>query len=151
MKLHSILLLALLQLLLPTALLAADRINVDANNVALKGHDPVAFLSEKKPVKGQPSLFVLRNGALYYFSTQENRELFRKDPTKYEPAFGGFCAYGVAKGKRIDIDVNAFQWVDGRLLLQYSKGVRDDFNRDPQGNLKKADTNWPALADPKSK
>ena len=50
-----------------------------------------------------------------------------------------------------EIDVEAFQIVDGRLLLQYSKGVRNDFNKDTKGNLGKADANWPALLEKKGK
>ena len=51
----------------------------------------------------------------------------------------------------VEIDVEASQVVDGKLLLQYSKGVRDDFNKDVKGNLAKADTNWPALVAKKGK
>ena len=57
----------------------------------------------------------------------------------------------VSKGKLIEIDVDAFQIVDGRLLLQYSKGVRDDFNKDTKGNLAKAEANWPGLVEKKGK
>jgi len=63
--------------------------------------------------------------------------------------FGGYCAYGVSRNKLVEIDVDAFQVVDGKLLLQYSKGVRDDFNKDTQGNLTKANANWPALVEKK--
>jgi len=69
----------------------------------------------------------------------------------YEPAFGGFCAFGVSRNKLVEIDPEAFQIVDGRLLLQYSKGVRSDFNKDAQGNLTRAKANWPALVERKGK
>ena len=65
--------------------------------------------------------------------------------------FGGYCAYGVSRNKLVEIDVDAFQIVNGRLLLQYSKGVRDDFNKDTKGNLAKAEANWPGLVEKKGK
>ncbi len=77
--------------------------------------------------------------------------MFNADPAKYKPQFGGYCAYGVSRNKLVEIDVNAFQFVDGKLLLQYSKGVRDDFNKDQNGNLTKANANWPALVEKKGK
>ncbi|MSU60021.1 MAG: hypothetical protein EXS35_17935 [Pedosphaera sp.] len=126
-------------------------LNLDKSGLALQGHDPVAFFTDNKPVKGKPELGLRHNGALYYFTTREHRDQFKAAPAKYEPAFGGYCAFGVSKGKLVEIDVDAFQIVDGKLLLQYSKGVRADFNKDSKGNLVKAEANWPALVEKKGK
>jgi YHS domain-containing protein len=126
-------------------------LNLDKAGVAIQGYDPVAFFSDNKPVKGKPEFPARHNGALYYFASKEHRDLFKADPAKYEPAFGGYCAYGVSRNKLVEIDVDAFQIVDGRLLLQYSKGVRNDFNKDTKGNLGKAEANWPALVEMKGK
>ena len=126
-------------------------LNLDKAGVAIQGYDPVAFFTDNKPVKGKPELVVRHNGASYYFASREHREQFKADPAKYEPVFGGYCAYGVSRNKLVEIDVNAFQIVDGRLLLQYSKGVRDDFNKDAKGNLSKAEVNWPGLLEKKGK
>ena len=138
---------------LATALSAETRslLNIDKNAVAIQGYDPVAFFTDSKPVKGKPELGLRRDGALYYFASKQHRDLFMSDPAKYEPVFGGYCAYGVSKGKLVEIDVDAFQIVNGRLLLQYSKGVRDDFNKDTKGNLAKAEANWPGLVEKKGK
>jgi hypothetical protein len=59
--------------------------------------------------------------------------------------FGGFCAWAVAKGGTAKIEPDAFQIVDGRLLLQYDKSVRATFSKDTRGNLAKADANWPKI------
>ena len=126
-------------------------LNLDKSGVAIQGYDPVAFFTDNKPVKGNPEFAVKHDGAVYYFASKEHRELFKKDPAKYEPEFGGYCAYGVSRDKLVEIDVDAFQIVDGRLLLQYSKGVRKDFNKDAQGNLAKAKANWPGLVEKKGK
>jgi YHS domain-containing protein len=141
----------LMVLALPAVAQTKTLLNLDKSGVAIGGYDPVAFFTEHKPVKGNPEFPARRNGAIYYFASKEHRELFKKDPKKYEPEFGGYCAYGVSKGKLVEIDVEAFQIVDGRLLLQYSKGVRDDFNKDAKANLEKADANWPGLLEKKGK
>ena len=116
--------------------------NLNRKGVAVKGHDPVAFFTVGTPVKGRSELSTSVNGATYWFATEENKAAFDKDPAKYEPQFGGYCAYGVSVGQKIGIDPDAFQIVEGRLLLQYSKGVRDTFNEDTAGNLRLADAKW---------
>src|SRR6266480_2119099 len=115
--------LALLWLAVPTFAQTKTLFNLDKNGVAIQGYDPVAFFTDNKPVMGKPEFPSRHNGALYYFVSKEHRELFKGDPAKYEPVFGGYCAYGVSKGKLLEVDVEAFQIVNGRLLLQYSKGV----------------------------
>jgi YHS domain-containing protein len=126
-------------------------LNLDKSGLALQGYDPVAFFTDSKPVKGNAEFVHRHGGATYQFATQENRDAFKADPAKYEPQFGGFCTYAVSRGYTAKIDPEAFQIVGGRLLLQYSKGVRDDFNKDAKGNLAKADANWPALVEKKGK
>ena len=126
-------------------------LNLDDSGVAIQGYDPVAYFTDNKPVKGDPQILAKRDGAIYFFASKEHKELFLKDPMKYEPVFGGYCAYGVSRNKLVEIDVNAFQVVDGHLLLQYSKGVQDKFNADPKGNLSKAEANWPGLVEKKGK
>jgi len=138
-------------LALPACAQNKTLLNLDKTGVAIQGYDPVAFFTDHKPVKGDPKFVAKRNGAVYFFASKEHKELFTQDPAKYEPAFGGYCAYGVSKNKLVEIDVDAFQIVDGKLLLQYSKGVRDDFNKDTKGNLVKADANWPGLVAKKGK
>ncbi len=145
------LLLVIIGLALPAFAQTKPLLNLDKTGVAIQGYDPVAFFTDNKPVKGKPEFSDRHDGALYYFTSKEHRELFNGDPAKYEPVFGGYCAYGVSRGKLVEIDVSAFQIVNGRLLLQYSKGVRDDFNKDTKGNLAKAEANWPGLVEKKGK
>ena len=150
MKKLSLLLLAM-GLALPALAQTKTLLNLDKNGVALQGYDPVAFFTDGKPVPGKPGFSSVRGGATYRFASAEHKALFDKDPAKYEPAFGGYCAYGVSRNKLAPVDVDAFQIVGGRLILQYSKDVRDHFNQDPQGNLTKANTNWPGLVENKGK
>ena len=138
-------------LALPVFAQTKSLLNLDKTGVAIQGYDPVGFFTEHKPVKGDPKFVAKRDGAIYLFVSKEHKEMFTKEPTKYEPAFGGYCAYGVSRNKLVEVDVEASQVVDGKLLLQYSKGVRDDFNKDVKGNLAKADANWPLLVAKKGK
>lgn len=126
-------------------------LNLDKTGIAIQGYDPVAFFTDGKPVPGKPEFVVKHDGAIYQFASKEHRDLFKAAPAKYEPAFGGYCAYGVSRNKLVEIDVEAFQIVDGKLLLQYSKGVRKDFNKDTEGNLGKAKANWPGLVEKQGK
>lgn len=125
---------------------AGPTLNVDARGVAIQGYDPVAFFTDGKPVAGTPEFASEFHGATYRFASAEHKAIFDKDPARYEPQFGGYCAYGVAKGHLSPIKVEAFQIVDGRLILQYNPEVRDLFNQDRAANLKSAEEKWPEVA-----
>jgi len=125
--------------------------NLDKNGAAIQGYDPVAFFTQNKPVKGNPELHSSYRGATYYFASAEDKASFDAAPAKYEPQFGGFCAYGVSRGNLVPIKVEAFQIVNGRLLLQYDLDVKEKFNKDTSGNLQKADQNWPGLVEKKGR
>jgi len=127
--------------------LAKELNNLDANQVALQGYDPVGFFTENHPVKGNQQFQSQYHGATYYFASAEHKAAFEKDPAKYEPQFGGFCAYGASRGKAVPIKIEAWQIVNGRLLMQYDLDVKAKFNNDPQEKLTKADKNWPGLVE----
>jgi len=110
-------------------------LNLDERGIALQGHDPVAFFTERHPVKGSLEFSSEFAGARYLFASKQNKALFESNPLKYEPQFGGFCAYGVSEGYTAKVTVEAFQIVDGRLLMQYDSSVRDLFNKNTGDNL----------------
>jgi YHS domain-containing protein len=126
---------------------AKELLNLDPNGVAIQGYDPVAFFTDNRPVKGNPQFQSEYHGAKYSFASAEHKAAFDKEPTKYEPQFGGYCAYGTSRGKTVPIKIEAWQIVNGRLLMQYGLDVKDKFNKDQQGNLGKADANWPGLVE----
>ncbi|HEY5894224.1 MAG TPA: YHS domain-containing (seleno)protein [Chthoniobacterales bacterium] len=130
---------------------AKTHLNVDRHGVGIKGYDPVAYFTDSKAVKGSPQFQSSFNGATYQFTSADHKATFEANPSKFEPQFGGFCAWAVSQGYTASIDPNAFQIVNGRLLLQYSLNVRKDFSKDAQGNLKKADANWPGIVEKKGK
>ena len=126
---------------------AKQLLNLDRQGVGIQGYDPVAFFTDHRPVKGDPQFQSQYNGAKYYFASAEHKAAFDKEPAKYEPQFGGFCAYGASQGHKAPIKIEAWQVVNGRLLMQYDLDVKDEFNKDQQGTLKKADQNWPGLVE----
>jgi YHS domain-containing protein len=125
--------------------------NLEKSGVAIQGYDPVAFFTQNKPVKGISQFQSAYKGATYYFASAEDKAAFEAAPAKYEPQFGGYCAYGVSQGHLAPVKIEAFQIVEGRLLMQYDIDVKNTFNKDQSGNLNKADKNWPGLVDKKGR
>ncbi len=89
--------------------------------VAIQGYDPVAYFTKKKAVKGKSTMAISYEGVIYYFSSQTNKETFVKNPTNYEPQYGGWCAYAMgATGEKVEVDPETFKIVDGKLNLYYN-------------------------------
>ena len=131
---------------------AGELVNVSgASKVALSGYDPVAFFTDSKPVNGSPFIAAEHQGATYFFATEEHKKLFTEDPDKYVPQFGGFCAYGVSVGKLFPVDITTWQVREGKLYLNLNGDVLKKFNADFDGNVAKADQNWPGLVKKKGK
>jgi YHS domain-containing protein len=126
---------------------APPSINADAEGLALYGYDPVAYMTDGKPTPGDPSITVTHDGATYRFASAANRDAFIGDPARYLPAYGGFCAYGVAQGYKVKIDPEAWTVVGGRLYLNYDKAVRSQWLEDTAGYIAKAESNWPGIKD----
>ncbi len=137
---------ALLLLALPLRL-QAQAVNTDRDGLALGGYDAVAYHEDQRAVPGADDLLVRHEGATYRFSTAAHRDAFQADPARYLPAYGGYCAYGVSRGYKVKVDPEAFTVVEGRLYLNYDKGVQARWLKDIPGYLAKADANWPGLKD----
>ena len=120
-------------------------LNVDAQGVAIKGHDPVAYFNAGKPTKGQANFSASHRGATYWFASATNRDAFKANPDKFAPQFGGFCAMGVALDKKLDGDPTAWKIVDGKLYLNVNKDVQKKWLEDVPGNLTKANGNWAGI------
>jgi YHS domain-containing protein len=121
--------------------------NLSDNGLAINGYDPVAYFTKNKAVKGSKTHAVYHQGLLYYFSSAENKEAFKRSPSKYEPEYGGWCAYAMGKnGEKVNIDPETFKILDGKLYLFYNKYFNNtltDWNKDETNLKKKADANWP--------
>ena len=129
-----------------TSALAGDLVNVaGASGIALNGYDPVAFFTEGTPTHGDAGITATHKGASYMFASRQNRAKFEKNPEKYAPQFGGYCAYGVAVGALFPVDINTWQIRDGKLYLNLNPMILKLFNKDFEGHVAKAEKNWPAL------
>jgi hypothetical protein len=123
---------------------STNGINND-KGIAIQGYDVVAYFTDNAAVKGRPQLAYSWNGVEWRFASPEHRDAFIKDPARYAPAFGGYCAYGVSRGYAVDIDPEAFAVIDGTLYLNYSKSVQRTWNTDRAGYIAKARQRWPEI------
>ena len=115
------------------------------NGVAVYGSDVVAYFTQGKPVAGRKDITLDWMGATWRFATQENRAAFQADPSAYAPQYGGYCAYAASEGYVAPTAPNAWSIVDGKLYLNYSKGVRRRWFKDTAGRIAAADANWPEI------
>ena len=115
------------------------------SGIALNGYDPVSFHSESTALHGDPGITAKHGGATYLFANKENRKQFQADPGRYAPQYGGFCAYGVSVGALFPVDINTAQIRDGKLYLNLNPAIQELFNQDLDGNIDKAEKNWPKL------
>ena len=109
---------------------------------AIRGYDPVAYHTEMKAVPGDPAITLEYDNATWRFSSQQNRQLFREDPERYAPQYGGYCAYAMSKGRRASTDPRAWTIVDGKLYLNHSLGVRETWLKRAEHYISKADAKW---------
>ena len=123
----------------------AGKINTNGSDFAIQGYDPVAYFTDDKAVKGDPMFSAEHNGAVYHFASAEHRDMFKENPDKYAPQYGGYCAYGVAKGVKAGIEPDKFTVVDGKLYLNYNASVQNSWRKDIPGYLMKSEENWPQL------
>lgn len=115
------------------------------NKVALQGFDPVSYF-KGKPSKGKTEIATTFEGVVYYFSTQSNKDIFTKNPSQYEPQYGGWCAFAMgSSGEKVEINPETFKIIDGKLYVFYNayfNNTLKSWNKDDMNLKKKAETNW---------
>lgn len=125
---------------------AETKINtIGSGKIAIRGYDPVAYFRAGGPVKGKAEFSHEYAGATWRFASAENKALFAADPSKYMPAYGGYCAYGVAKGGLYKIEPDAWSIRGGKLYLNYDKRVQATWSKKPDSYIRSADQKWPGL------
>lgn len=138
-------------MLAATAALAVDEYNtstgttVDGQGVALRGNDSVALFTGLDVTPGHAKYTVVNDNVAYYFSSEESMKKFSADPDAYKPQYGGFCAFGVAKGLKLDGSPRFADVVDGKLYLFLNAGVFEAYMKDKEGTIAKAEANWPGM------
>ena len=146
---------ALLSLGVPISVVAASPEQIKARKpvaelnvkegVAVKGYDVVAYFTDGKPAKGSAEFSYKWQGATWQFGSAEHRDTFIKEPAKYAPKYGGYCAFAVSQGNIVDIDPNQWKIVGGKLYLNANPLSQSLWARDPEGHIKKGDANWPLI------
>jgi YHS domain-containing protein len=123
------------------------KVSVDSKGVILRGYDAVAYFKQGKPVKGNPAIKSTYQGATYLFVSSADKSDFDKDPAKYAPQYGAFCAYGVANGVTTtgNPDPDAFVVYKGKLYLCGNQAALRSFKSNIDSNIEKAATNWRQL------
>lgn len=120
--------------------------NLPSTGIALEGYCPVAYFAVNRPVKGKAEHASTHNGVTYHFVNADAKKAFDKSPQQYLPAYGGWCATGMAVSDKFPVDPRNFKIVDGRLMLFlknknvdalviWNKQIEKEFTR-------KADAHW---------
>jgi YHS domain-containing protein len=122
-------------------------VNVDAQGLALRGYDPVAYFEGGKPTRGTEKLSASYGGARYLFASESHRKLFLANPNKYIPQYGGFCAVGTSYGEKVDIDPETGKIVNGNLYLNNGPKAQEIFDHDTPNTISRANLKWPGVKD----
>lgn len=115
------------------------------NGVALDGQDVVAYFTQSAVVKGSAQYAHRWQGARWLFSSKANRDLFAKNPGKYAPQYGGYCAKAAAGGVLATTVPTAWEVRDGKLYLNYSADAQKEWKQDTASKIVKANANWPKI------
>lgn len=119
------------------------------DGLAIEGYDPVAYFTQGKALEGSKKRAASYRGVIYYFASEANKKAFTSNPSKYEPQYGGWCAYAMGdKGEKVSIDPETFKIVNGKLYLFYNayfNNTLKSWNKDEKNLKLKADKYWSGL------
>ena len=123
--------------------------NIDDSKVALQGYSPVSYLDLKLAQRGSKEFKTVHKEVVYYFTSAEQKASFDKNPTKYLPQYGGFCAFGVYVGAKFRVDPNKFVVSNGKYYLFLNNlevDAKQLWNAESESKLlKQANKNWKSL------
>ncbi|MXN64169.1 YHS domain-containing protein [Stappia sp. GBMRC 2046] len=152
MKLKSIVVGAALLATLAAPAYADEVTNFVKNGYAIGGTDPVAYFTKGEPVQGASDFTAEYQGVTWKFASAEHRDLFKANPAKYAPQYGGYCAFGASKGFKVPVIPEAWKIVDGKLYLNNNPNVQKRFEQDYAEIIHDADLNWTIIkSKPKDK
>jgi YHS domain-containing protein len=120
------------------------------NKIAIQGYDPVSYFNQKKAIEGKSTFTTTLEGVTYNFSSQANKDLFLKNPSSFEPQYGGWCAYAMgSSAEKVEINPSTFKIIDGKLYLFYNaffNNTLKSWNKNEENLKKKADSNWAIIS-----
>lgn len=112
---------------------------------AIRGYDVVAFFTSHQPVIGNDSINYQWNDANWLFASKENKALFIKDPEKYAPQYGGYCAYGTAGNHKAPTQIDTWTILNDKLYFNYNTKVKEYWNKKQDSLIERANFYWPTL------
>jgi len=121
------------------------KVNIDRQGVILKGYDPVAYFTLHRAVQGNASFQTRFGGATYEFASAADKAAFDKNPSRYVPQYGAFCANYVKKGELRDIDPTVFFIYKSKLYVCSAGDEAKEFRSNIDTNIQSADSNWRQL------
>jgi YHS domain-containing protein len=131
-----------------TAIERTKQFNLE-NGIAIQGYDPVSYVSINKATKGKSTISANYQGVVYHFSSEANRKQFLSNPSKYEPQYGGWCAFAMGDyGKKVEVDPETFKIIEDKLYLYYNayfNNTLKSWNKDEKNLKAKADKNWSSI------
>ena len=130
-----------------TAFAGAVDKDLGADGLALEGYDPVAYFTRGEPVEGVAAYTATFDGATYRFASAEHLAAFEASPEQYAPAYGGYCAFGLAMGQKVGSDPEVWEIVDGQLYLNVNQSVQERWEANIPGFVATAGHNWDVVAD----
>ncbi len=113
--------------------------------LALRGYDPVAYFTDARPVEGKADFEITWDGQRYRFASARHRDLFKANPDKYAPQFGGSCAMNMSAGVRRESDPHNWTIVNGNLYVFAGTQGLEGFKRNIAENASKAAANWKSM------
>lgn len=111
-------------------------------SLMLKGFDVVAYHTQGKHALGMDSIVSVYEGVTFWFASAEHKALFDKEPMKYMPAYGGYCANGIAYGIPWGGDGDSWRMIDGKVYIFGGAGSKDGFEVDVPKHRALADKYW---------
>ncbi len=138
-------LVACLVLVMSVGPLVAAETKPAGKEPAIGGYCPVAYVKAHKAIKGDARYSSEQEGLVYLFSSREAKKMFDADPGQYRVAYHGWCATGVAMGKKITSDPQLFTVHKGVTYLFSSAEAKAAFDKSPDMTIAKAEENWPKL------
>jgi len=144
---HSVIALSISLLLsiINTAFAIDPIYNTGSKDLAIRGYDTVAYFTQGEALKGLESISHNHKGATWRFTNEKHKQLFIENPEKYEPQYGGYCAYAISRGTTASIKPKLFKIHNGKLYLNYNANVQKKWLNDIDERIATADKNWPKL------
>ena len=133
-------------LLLASNAFAVDAINTTFfGNLAIEGYDPVAYFTMNESMEGNKNFEYQWKEATWRFTSQSHLDLFKSEPEKYAPQYGGYCAYAVSQNMNAGIDPDQFTIINDKLYLNYNKKINQKWLADRDQYILDADMYWPNI------